>query len=65
MKPVSMFSGAVPVTRILAPSTTMATALKTFSLANSISEISAQDAIFKFDAAENRKINQEAPWTKE
>ena len=39
--------------------------LQTFSLVNSITEISPQDEIYKFDAAENRRINQEEPWTKE
>jgi hypothetical protein len=49
----------------LSIATMASTALKSFSLTNSITDISPQDAIFKFDAAENRKINQEAPWTKE
>ncbi|TEB22361.1 jun coactivator Jab1 [Coprinellus micaceus] len=40
-------------------------ALQTFSLVNSITEISPQDEIYKFDAAENRRINQEEPWTKD
>lgn len=40
-------------------------ALQTFSLVNSITEISPQDEIYRFDDAENRRINQEEPWTKE
>lgn len=41
------------------------TALKTFSLTNDVLEISPQDEIYRFDAEENRRINREAPWTKE
>ncbi|KAF6756372.1 JAB1/Mov34/MPN/PAD-1 ubiquitin protease-domain-containing protein [Ephemerocybe angulata] len=41
------------------------TALQTFSLTNSIVEISPQDQIYKFDAAENQRINREAPWSKD
>ncbi|TFK23524.1 Mov34-domain-containing protein [Coprinopsis marcescibilis] len=41
------------------------TALQSFSLTNNILEISPQDEIYKFDAEENRRINQEAPWTKD
>ena len=40
-------------------------ALKTFSLANDIKEISAQDEIFRYDPAENRRINNEKPWVRE
>ncbi|KAK0461144.1 JAB1/Mov34/MPN/PAD-1 ubiquitin protease-domain-containing protein [Desarmillaria tabescens] len=41
------------------------TALKTFSLTNSILEISPQDAIYKFDADEAKRIDQESPWSKD
>ena len=41
------------------------TALKTFSLTNEILEVSPQDQIYRFDVEENKKINREAPWTKE
>ncbi|KAK0241666.1 JAB1/Mov34/MPN/PAD-1 ubiquitin protease-domain-containing protein [Armillaria nabsnona] len=41
------------------------TALKTFSLTNSILEISSQDAIYKFDPDEARRIDQESPWSKD
>jgi hypothetical protein len=40
-------------------------ALQSFSLNNNITEISPQDAIFRFDADANKKINREAPWSKE
>jgi COP9 signalosome complex subunit 5 len=40
-------------------------ALQSFSLTNSITEISAQDAIYKYDAEEDKRINREAPWSKE
>ena len=40
-------------------------ALKTFSLANDIKEISAQDEIFRYDPAENRRINNDKPWVRE
>ncbi|KAF8920826.1 JAB1/Mov34/MPN/PAD-1 ubiquitin protease-domain-containing protein [Mucidula mucida] len=46
-------------------SSSSGTALKSFSLTNNISEISPQDAIYKFDADENRRINREAPWDKD
>ncbi|KAG5636909.1 hypothetical protein H0H81_006444 [Sphagnurus paluster] len=41
------------------------TALQTFNLANEILEVSQQDEIYRFDPEENRRINQEAPWTKD
>jgi COP9 signalosome complex subunit 5 len=41
------------------------TALKTFSLSNDVLTVSSQDAIYKFDAEYNRKINVEAPWKKD
>ena len=40
-------------------------ALQSFSLQNSILDISPQDEIYKFDAEENRRINREAPWAKD
>jgi COP9 signalosome complex subunit 5 len=41
------------------------TALKTFSLMNAISEISPQDAIYKFDPEENKRVLDAEPWKKE
>ena len=41
------------------------TAFQTFSIENDVLSVPAQDAIWKFDADENRKINREAPWSKE
>jgi COP9 signalosome complex subunit 5 len=41
------------------------TALKTFSLANDILNVSPQDEIYKFDAEANKRINREAPWSKD
>jgi len=40
-------------------------ALKSFSLTNNIFEVSPQDEIYRFDAEANKKLNREAPWTKE
>ena len=40
-------------------------ALKSFSLTNKILEVSPQDEIYRFDAEANKKLNREAPWTKE
>ena len=40
-------------------------ALKTFNLANDIKELSAQDEIFRYDPAENRRINNDKPWVRE
>ncbi|KAF5318462.1 hypothetical protein D9619_010668 [Psilocybe cf. subviscida] len=37
-------------------------ALKTFSLTNDIVELSPQDEIYRFDAAENRRLNNLNPW---
>ena len=39
--------------------------LKTFSLANDIKELGAQDEIFKYDPVENRRINNDKPWVRE
>jgi COP9 signalosome complex subunit 5 len=41
------------------------TALKTFSLANDVLNVSPQDEIYKFDVELNKKINRDAPWAKE
>ena len=41
------------------------TALKSFSLANDVLTVSPQDKIYKFDVELNKKINRDAPWTKE
>lgn len=41
------------------------TALKTFNLTNDIVEISPQDEIYKYDAAADRQINAQAPWSSE
>jgi COP9 signalosome complex subunit 5 len=41
------------------------TALKSFSLANNILEVSPQDEIYRFDVEANKKINDESPWSKE
>jgi len=41
------------------------TAQKSFDLTNSIHEISPQDEIYRFDVEENKRINREAPWTKD
>ncbi|KAK7463427.1 COP9 signalosome catalytic subunit rri1 [Stygiomarasmius scandens] len=41
------------------------TALKTFSLANDIVDVSPDDAIYKFDADANRQIQRDAPWEKD
>jgi COP9 signalosome complex subunit 5 len=46
-------------------SSSSSTALKTFSLANDVLEVSAEDQIYKYDVEANRRINREAPWTKE
>ncbi|KAL4242820.1 COP9 signalosome complex subunit 5 [Abortiporus biennis] len=40
-------------------------ALKTFSLANDITQISPQDEIYKFDVEANKRLLRDAPWTKE
>ncbi|TFK65128.1 Mov34-domain-containing protein [Pluteus cervinus] len=40
-------------------------ALQSFSLTNSVLDISPQDEIYKFDAEANRRINREAPWSKD
>lgn len=41
------------------------TALQTFSLTNEILEVSQQDEIYRFDVEANKRINREAPWSKE
>ncbi|KAJ7072431.1 JAB1/Mov34/MPN/PAD-1 ubiquitin protease-domain-containing protein [Mycena amicta] len=43
----------------------MSTALKSFSLANDVVEIPPEDEIFRFDAESNKRINREAPWSKD
>jgi COP9 signalosome complex subunit 5 len=40
-------------------------ALKSFSLSNNILEVLPQDEIYRFDAEANKKLNREAPWTKD
>jgi len=40
-------------------------ALKSFSLTNKILDVAPQDEIYRFDAEANKKLNREAPWTKE
>jgi COP9 signalosome complex subunit 5 len=46
-------------------SSSSATALKTFSLANDVLEVSPEDQIYRYDAEADDRINQESPWTKE
>jgi hypothetical protein len=41
------------------------TALKTFSLTNDIIEVSPQDQIYRYDAAADRLINNQSPWSSE
>ncbi|KAF9458160.1 JAB1/Mov34/MPN/PAD-1 ubiquitin protease-domain-containing protein [Collybia nuda] len=41
------------------------TALQTFSLANDILSVSPQDEIYRFDVEANKRINREAPWSKD
>ena len=41
------------------------TALRSFSLANDIVEISPQDEIYKYDSVADRQINQQSPWSTE
>ncbi|RDB27560.1 COP9 signalosome complex subunit 5 [Hypsizygus marmoreus] len=41
------------------------TALQTFNLTNQILEVSPQDEIYRFDVEANKRINREAPWTKD
>jgi len=40
-------------------------ALKSFSLTNNILEVPPQDEIYRFDVEADKKINREAPWTKD
>lgn len=49
----------------MASSSSSGIALKTFSLENDIKELSAQDEIFRYDIAENKRINNERPWARE
>jgi hypothetical protein len=51
--------------RVLMASSSSKTALKTFSLANDVLEVSQKDEIFEFDAAANRAVYNAAPWSKE
>ncbi|EJD54201.1 Mov34-domain-containing protein [Auricularia subglabra TFB-10046 SS5] len=46
----------------MASSSQSHTALQTFSLTNDIVDISPDDAIYKYDVEENRRINNAAPW---
>jgi len=41
------------------------TAFKSFSLANDVLTVSPEDEIYRFDAEQNKKINRDAPWTKD
>ncbi|KAF8656965.1 hypothetical protein AX16_002320 [Volvariella volvacea WC 439] len=41
------------------------TALQTFSLTNNIVEVPPEDEIYKFDAEANKKLNREAPWSRD
>ncbi|KAI0766290.1 Mov34-domain-containing protein [Irpex lacteus] len=41
------------------------TALRSFSLANDILEVSPQDEIYRFDPVANREINAAQPWVKD
>ncbi|KDQ60418.1 hypothetical protein JAAARDRAFT_32821 [Jaapia argillacea MUCL 33604] len=41
------------------------TAFKSFSLTNDILEVSPQDEIYHFDKEADKKINREAPWSKD
>ncbi|KAJ6620644.1 JAB1/Mov34/MPN/PAD-1 ubiquitin protease-domain-containing protein [Mycena sp. CBHHK59/15] len=41
------------------------TALQTFNLANDVLEVAPEDAIYRFDAEANRRINNEQPWKKD
>ncbi|KAF7375096.1 MPN domain-containing protein [Mycena sanguinolenta] len=49
----------------MSSSSSSATALKTFHLANDVLDVSPEDQIYKYDIEANRKINNEAPWTKD
>ncbi|KAI0674487.1 Mov34-domain-containing protein [Trametes maxima] len=49
----------------MASSSSSGIALKTFSLENDIKELSAQDDIFRYDPAENKRINIERPWARD
>ncbi|KAJ7719421.1 JAB1/Mov34/MPN/PAD-1 ubiquitin protease-domain-containing protein [Mycena metata] len=46
-------------------SSSSSTALKTFSLANDVLEVSPEDEIYRFDVEANKRINREQPWTKD
>ncbi|KAG5351327.1 hypothetical protein C0989_006963 [Termitomyces sp. Mn162] len=41
------------------------TAQKNFNLSNNIIELSPQDEIYRFDQEANKRLNREAPWTKD
>nr|GAT57603.1 predicted protein [Mycena chlorophos] len=41
------------------------TAFKSFSLENDVATLAPSDEIFKFDVDANRRINREAPWSKD
>ncbi|KAK7032927.1 MPN domain-containing protein [Favolaschia claudopus] len=49
----------------MAGSSSSATALSTFNLANDVLEVSPEDEIYRFDAEANRRINREEPWKKD
>ena len=51
--------------RLCPPMASSNIALKTFSLANDIQEISPQDQIYAFDVEADKQINRESPWAKE
>jgi len=40
-------------------------AFKSFSLTNNVLEVPPQDEIYRFDPEANKKLNREAPWTKD
>ncbi|KAH9941197.1 Mov34-domain-containing protein [Epithele typhae] len=49
----------------MASSSSSGNALKTFSLLNDVKELTAQDEIFLYDHAENQRVNNEKPWTRD
>lgn len=51
--------------RVSAAMSSSGIALQSFSLTNNILQVSPSDEIYRFDAEANRKLNREAPWTKE
>lgn len=40
-------------------------AMRTFEMHNAVQEVPAADAIYKYNAEEQRAINEAEPWTKE